>query len=72
MPIDDLAKKVIDVIQGKPEAVKAISDALVAGDASEIRDAVHKHAGIEITGDEAEAIAARIRANPSAVAAYVT
>lgn len=72
MPIDDLAKKVIDAIQGKPDAVKAISDALATGDANRIRESIRAHAGIDITDDETQAIVEKVQANPSAPAAYFT
>lgn len=72
MPIDDLATRVINAIQGNPEAVKQISDALASGDPAVIRDAINTHAGIEITTDEAQAIASQIQANPAAAAAYNT
>ncbi len=72
MPIDDLATRVINAIQGNPEAVKQISDALASGDPAVIRDAIKAHAGIEITTDEGQAIASQIQANPAAAAAYNT
>ncbi len=72
MPIDDLANKVITAIQGKPEAVKAISDALAGGDADAIREAIQTHAGIQLTDDELASIVDKVRANPAAPAAYFT
>lgn len=72
MPIDELAAKVIQAIQGNPDAVKAISEALASGDPAAIRGAISSHAGIEISEAEAQAIADQVRANPSAAAAYNT
>lgn len=69
---NDLAAKVIQAIQGKPEAVKAISDALAGGDADAIRDAIAKHAGIQISDEDAQSISAQVRANPSQAHAYST
>jgi hypothetical protein len=72
MPIDELATNVINAIQGKPEAVKHISDALASGDAVKIREAIKAHAGIDISEEDAQGIADQITANPSAAAAYNT
>lgn len=69
---DELANKVLAAVQGKPEAVKAISDALASGDPVRIQGALSKHAGVNITGDEAQAIAAQVKADPGQPAAYCT
>lgn len=69
---NELAEKVIQAIQGKPEAVKAISDALAAGDPDRIREAIAQHAGIQISNDDAQMISAQIQANPSQPASYWT
>lgn len=69
---NELAAQVIQAIQGKPEAVKAIADALAGGNAATIRDAIAKHAGIQITDADAEAIASQVQANPTQAASYWT
>jgi hypothetical protein len=69
---DELAARVIEAIQGKPEAVTAISNALVSGDADQISGAISTHAGIQITPEEARQIAAQVQANPNSAAAYGT
>ncbi len=69
---DELATKVLNAVQGKPEAVKAISEALAGGDPVEIKGALSAHAGVEITPDEAQAISAQVKADPSQPAAYCT
>ena len=72
MNIDELAAQVIQAIQGKPDAVKAISDALASGDAALIRQAIQDHAGIQLSMDEAQQICNHVQANPAAPAAYWT
>ncbi|MEZ4312508.1 MAG: hypothetical protein R3F14_31150 [Polyangiaceae bacterium] len=72
MNLDDLAAQIIQAVQEKPEAVKAISDALAAGDAEKIREAIHTHAGIQISEADAQKIASQVQAKPSQPAAYWT
>ncbi len=72
MRSDDLATRVIDAVQGNPEATKQISDALASGDAAVIQAALAKHAGIDISAGEAQTIAEQVKANPSQPAAYMT
>lgn len=69
---DDLATKVLKAVDGKPDAVKAISDALASGDAGAIQSSLATHAGIDISADEANEIAATVKADPSQPAAYCT
>lgn len=69
---DELANKVLAAVQGKPEAVKAISDALAGGDPVQIQDALSTHAGVQISADEAQMISAQVKADPSQPAAYCT
>lgn len=69
---DDLATRVMNAVQGNPEATKNISDALASGDAAAIQEALAKHAGIDISAAEAQTIADQVRANPSQPAAYMT
>ncbi|MBK8253795.1 MAG: hypothetical protein IPK82_14160 [Polyangiaceae bacterium] len=72
MVLDDLAARVIAAVKNKPEAVKAISDALASGDAKKIRDALSTHAGISLSDDEAQEVASQMLANPQQPAAYYT
>jgi hypothetical protein len=72
MTADDLAKRVIEAIQDKPEAVKSISEALAARDPVKIRDAIQQGAGIELTDEEAQTIVNIVNANPTQPAAYFT
>jgi hypothetical protein len=69
---NDLATRVINGIQGNPEAVKAVADALAGGDPAAIQEAISKHAGVEISAEEAQTIAEQVKANPSQPAAYGT
>ncbi len=69
---DELANKVLAAVQGKPEAVKAISEALAGGDPVQIKDTLHTHAGVEISADEAQMISTQVKADPSQPAAYCT
>jgi len=69
---DDLATKVINAVQGNPEATKQISDALASGDPALIQEAIGKYAGIDISPEEAQTIADQVKANPSQPAAYMT
>ena len=69
---DELANKVLAAVQGKPEAVKAISDALTGGDPIQIKDALSSHAVVEITAEEAQMICTQVQADPSQPAAYCT
>lgn len=69
---DELAARVIAAVQNKPEAVKKISDALASGNAIVLKDAIEKYAGIDISTEEAQAIADQVKANPSQAAAYNT
>lgn len=72
MSADELANRVIAAIQGNPEAVKAVSDALAARDPVAIREAIHKGAGIELSDDEVRRVIDMVNANPSQPAAYFT
>lgn len=72
MRSDDLATRVINAIQGKPEAIKALADALAAGDGLAIKEAIATHAGIDVSAEEAQSIADQVKANPSQPAAYGT
>ena len=72
MNIDELAAQVIQAIQGKPDAVKAISDALASGDAARIRESIQEYAGIQLSMDEAQQVSNHVQANPAAPAAYFT
>lgn len=69
---DDLATRVISAVQGNPEATKAISEALASGDGQIIQEALAKHAGIDISAEEAQTIGDQVKANPSQPAAYCT
>jgi hypothetical protein len=69
---DDIANKVVNAVQNKPEAVKAIGDALATGDADKIQHALSHHAGIDISAAEAHEIATKVKADPSQAAAYCT
>jgi len=69
---DDLATRVITAIQGNPEAVKKVSDALAARDPVAIRDAVAEGAGIQLSDEEVQRIIDMVNANPSQPAAYFT
>ncbi|MFO0589118.1 MAG: hypothetical protein U0441_16320 [Polyangiaceae bacterium] len=72
MTNDELANKVLIAVQGKPEATKAISDALAGGDPNQIQGALSTYAGVEISAEEAQAISAQVKADPSQPAAYCT
>lgn len=72
MRADDLATKVLKAVDGNPDAIKAISDALASGDAGAIQNALSKHASIEISSEEAQEIASAVQANPAQPAAYFT
>lgn len=69
---DELATKVLQAVDGKPESVKAISDALASGDPVAIQGALSTHANIEISAEEAQEIATMVKAEPSQPVAYVT
>ncbi len=72
MTNDELANKVLNAVQDKPDAVKAISEALAGGDPHVIQTALSTQAGVDISTAEAEAIAAQVKADPSQPAAYCT
>jgi hypothetical protein len=72
MNIDELAAKVIQAIQDDPDAVRAVSAALASGDARHIRHTIQKHAGIQLTMEEAQQISDHIQAEPRGAAAYFT
>jgi hypothetical protein len=69
---DDLATKVLKAVDGNPDAIKAISDALASGDPAAIQGALSTHAGIDISAEEAQEVAAAVQANPGQPAAYCT
>jgi hypothetical protein len=69
---NDLVTKVLEAVDGKPEAITAISEALASGDSSAIQAALSTHAGIEISAEEALEIADTVKANPSQPAAFYT
>jgi len=72
MTNDELAAKVLEAVQNKPDATKAISDALAGGDAGVIQTSLDTHAGVQISLQEAQNIADQVKANPQQPAAYCT
>jgi hypothetical protein len=69
---NDLATRVLQAVDGNPEAIKQISDALASGDPTAIQAALSTYAGMEISTEEAQEIAETIKASPSQPAAYQT
>ena len=70
---DELAKKVLDAVRGDPEAVKAVSGALVSRDPEQIRRVLARVAGIHLSEQELEMIVKELGSNPEqAVVAYST
>lgn len=67
---NDLATKVLEAVNGNPEAIQKISDALASGDPNTIQSALSTHAGIEITSEEALEVAQTIKASSFQPAAY--
>ena len=72
MSADELANRVIAAIQGNPEAVKKVSDALATRDPVAIRTAIAEGAGIQLSDEEVQRIIDMVNANPSLPAAYTT
>ena len=72
MAISDLASRVLEAVQGDDEAVKQLSEALVSGNATEIKRVFLAVAKIDITDAEAADVVSELGADPKKAVGYAT
>ena len=69
---DELAKKVLDAVKGDPEAIKAVSTALVSRDPKQIHEVFQRVAKIDLSREEIEMILREMGSSSEAAVAYAT
>lgn len=72
MSKDPVVQKVLDAVQGKPEAMKQLASAMVSRDVKQIRDAIRTSSGIALSDAEVSAVLATVPADPQQALAYCT
>ena len=72
MKKDPTIQKVLDAVEGKPEAVKVLSAALITRDVTKIREAVASSAGVHLSDDEVSAVLSRMPNDREQALAYGT
>ncbi len=69
---DPTIQKVLDAVQGKPEAIKKLSAALITRDVAKIREAVSTSAGLSLSEGEVGAVLASMPQDNAQALAFCT
>jgi predicted metal-binding transcription factor (methanogenesis marker protein 9) len=69
---NDVAKRIMEAVQGDQKAIKAVSEALVSGDPAKIRSVVSTVAKVDLTDEEFNAVTEELRSDPQQNAAYLS
>lgn len=72
MSQDPIVQRVLEAVQGKPDAIRRLSDALVSRDPARLREAVSSTAEVPLTDADAQALLASMPADDQQALAYFT
>lgn len=69
---DPTIQKVLDAVQGKPEAIKKLSAALITRDVAKIREAVSTSAGVTLSEGEITSVLSSMPQDNAQALAFCT